>query len=307
MGASWLERVQAGELLLLDGGMGTELRRRGIAMSGSAWSGTAARDHVSELASLHRDYITAGADIITTNTFATTRFVLEAAGCADEFTTINRNAVRVARAARDAAASRFVAVAGSLSCFPPRFDPGAYPSPVVEQAAYHELAQLLADEGVDLIALEMIEDAEHGLRALDAALATHLPVMLGLSVRRRGRGLVAYDYPQRALDAYLGPLLERGPAVVAVMHTPPDVVGDALDALAAAGWHGPTGAYPELGTVAAPGAPRGAVPSPAAFAAMAHRWVDRGVRLLGGCCGARPEHIAALAGLRAELRRVGQP
>jgi len=303
MCASWLDRLRAGELLLLDGGTGTELRRRGIELSSRVWSGTAARDYATELESIHGDYIAAGADIITTNTFATTRFVLEAAGCADEFATINRNAVRAAQAACDAVPSRSVAVAGSLSCFPPRFDPDAYPSPAAEQAAYRELAQLLADEGVDLIALEMIQDVEHGLRALDAALATRLPVMLGLSVRRHGSRLVAYDYPQRGLDAYLGPLLERGPAVAAIMHTPPEVVGDALDALAAAGWRGPMGAYPELGTVPGPDAPRGVTPSPAAFAATARRWVDRGVRLLGGCCGAGPEHIAALAALRAELRR----
>jgi len=305
MRASWLERVRAGELLLLDGGTGAELRRRGIALSGSSWSGTAARDHASELGSIHRDYIAAGADIITTNTFATTRFVLDAAGCADEFAMINRNAVHAATTARAACVARSVAVAGSLSCFPPRFDPDAYPPPAIEQAAYRELAQLLADEGVDLIALEMIQDAEHGLRALGAAAATRLPVMLGLSVRRHGGRLVAYDYPQRPLDSYLGPLLERAPAVVAIMHAAPDVVGDALDALGAAGWRGPIGAYPELGTAPGAGVPRDATLTPAAFAAVARGWVDRGVRLLGGCCGAGPEHIAAVAALRAELRRGG--
>jgi len=69
-----------GGTLVLDGGTGSELRRRGMALEGTDWSALAPLTHYDLLRAIHADYIDAGADVITTNTFATTRFVLEAAG-----------------------------------------------------------------------------------------------------------------------------------------------------------------------------------------------------------------------------------
>ena len=94
-------KLARGGTLLLDGGTGTELRRRGMALSGAAWSALASLTHYELLRTIHSDYIAAGADVITTNTFATTRFVLEAAGHRDEFALINARAVAAARDARE--------------------------------------------------------------------------------------------------------------------------------------------------------------------------------------------------------------
>jgi S-methylmethionine-dependent homocysteine/selenocysteine methylase len=295
---AWLDRLRAGDIVVLDGAIGGELRRRGVDLSGEVWSALAARDHTGVLREIHADYIRAGADIVTTNTFSSARYVLESAGLGHEFAEINRQAVAAALAARTDVAERPVAIAGSISCFPPRFDPMRYPERDEERNAYRELAAFLAGAGVDLLAVEMIQDIAHGALALDAALETGLPVCLGLSVRSSTDGLSAYDDPARPFESLLGPLLERGPSVVAIMHTPVDVVGEALDAVVGAGWDGPLGAYPELGAVPGLGAPRGTMTSPIELAAAAAGWVDAGVRLLGGCCGAGPEHIAALAAIR---------
>jgi S-methylmethionine-dependent homocysteine/selenocysteine methylase len=298
METAWLERLRDGRIVVLDGATGGELRRRGVELSSEVWSALAARDHVGVLREIHADYIRAGADIITTNTFSSSRYVLENAGLGHQFAEINRRAVAAALAARTDVEERSVAIAGSMSCFPPSFDPTRYPSRDAEREAYRELAALLAEEGVDLLALEMIQDVEHGGLALDAALETGLPVCLGLSARSSSDGLTAYDDPAQPLETLLRPLLERGPSVVAIMHTPVAVVGDALAAVVAAGWEGPLGAYPELGAEPGLGAPTGATTSPIEHATAAAGWVDAGVRLLGGCCGAGPEHIAALAAIR---------
>ncbi len=291
----WLERLHRNDIVLIDGGTGSELRRRGIALSATAWSGLASREHRTTLREIHADYIRAGADIVTTNTFATTRFVLDAAGCAASFETLNRSAVEAAVEARDEVADRPVAIAGSISCLPPGFDDRAYPSAAIERSAYAELAQLLAALGVDLIALEMIQDLEHGQRALEAARATGLPVCLGVSARRTGSGLGCFDYPDRDFEAVVESLVAFGPAVLNVMHTRPDDVGAALEA-GMRHWPGPLGVYPELGD-------RGAADtvSPEALTALALGWVGAGARLLGGCCGAGPAHIAALAEARPRL------
>ena len=161
--------------LIIDGGTGAELRRRGFPLHGDTWSALAALTHYDLLRSVHSDYLAAGADVVTTNTFASTRFVLAAAGCEAEFETINRRAIEAAREARELA-GRDVTIAGSLSCLPPRFDRKGYPPAVREAAAYQELANLLAAGGVDVIALEMLEDTEHARLACAAARATGLPV-----------------------------------------------------------------------------------------------------------------------------------
>ncbi|NIW23676.1 MAG: hypothetical protein GWN29_03475, partial [Gammaproteobacteria bacterium] len=287
------------DVVLMDGGTGSELQLRGVSMSPTAWSGLAARENYATLRSIHADYIRAGADIITTNTFATTRFVLEAAGCGAAFDALNRSAVEAALESRELMADRSVAIAGSMSCLPPRFDGEAYPCASIEHDAYRELAQLLADLGVDLIALEMIQDIEHGQRAMEAALSTGLPVCLGVSARRIDTRLACFDYPDREFGPVVDGLVSLGPTVVNVMHTPPDDIGAALESVKRR-WDGPLGAYPELGDLAMLDQSTARL-SPVDFVEMAVGWVGYGARLLGGCCGAGPDHIAALAEARSRL------
>ena len=300
MERDWLERLNRDDIVLIDGGTGSELHRRGVAMSPTAWSGLAPLEHSGTLRAIHADYVRAGADIITTSTFGTTRFVLDAAGHGSAFEDLNRSAVEAALEARELAAENPVAIAGSISCLPPDFDDEAYPSAKVERDAYEELAGLLAALGVDLIALEMIQDVEHGTRALEAALTTGLPVCLGVSARHVGVRLGCFDYPDRSFDGIVDNLAALGPAAINVMHTPPEDVDEAL-AVVDRHWEGPLGAYPELGDPAAVGWRFADGLAPEALADLAVDWVRRGARLLGGCCGTGPEHIAALARARPRL------
>ncbi|NDB26813.1 MAG: homocysteine S-methyltransferase family protein, partial [Actinobacteria bacterium] len=112
-------RLDAGEVIVLDGATGTELQRRGAQMDPSAWCGPASLNNSELLTQVHLDYINAGADVITANTFASSRLMLTPAGFADRVEEINRIAVEAALRARDLATekspSRKIAVAGSLS------------------------------------------------------------------------------------------------------------------------------------------------------------------------------------------------
>jgi homocysteine S-methyltransferase len=283
MTTSWSERVRAGETLVLDGGVGTELRRRGVALDAAAWSGPASLAHADALRAIHADYIAAGADVVTTNTFASTRFVLASAGLEARFEALNRSAVAAAADAR-AASGRPVAIAGSISCLPPRFEVGAYPRAADERAAYRELGVLLVDAGVDLLALEMLEDEEHAARACEAVMDLGVPVWVGVSCRLDGGRLVAYDFPETALDAVLSAVLPFRPAAVNVMHSPLAAIAPALRAVRAR-WDGVAGAYPEID----------AAVSPLALASAAREWIAAGARIVGGCCGSTPAHIARVA------------
>ncbi len=307
MESTWIEKLRSDEILIIDGGTGSELQRRGVAMDAHAWSGAAALRHEQLLREIHRDYIRAGADVITTNTFGTTRFILAAAGLEARFEAINRATIRAAREARDAAADRPVAIAGALSCLPPGMDTAAYPDGRTELDGYRELACLLAEEGADLIALEMMEDTVHASMAMTAALETGLPVWLGVSTRLAsdGTSLVGFDFPETLLREPLDTLIPMKPTVVNVMHTPPEATGLALDEVRRR-WSGPMGAYPELGDFAPPDWQFTRQLSPDEFVSRSIGWVRRGARLLGGCCGTMPEHIRALKAAEAELRAARQ-
>ena len=307
MESFWIDKLLADEILIIDGGTGSELQRRGVAMDANAWSGAAALGHEGLLRQIHADYIHAGAEVITANTFGTTRFVLASAGLDEEFERINRRAMRAAREARDDAATGPVAIAGSLSCLPPRNDPAGYPEPRLELDDYRELAELLAAEGADLIALEMMEDTIHARMAMAAAVETGLPVWLGVSTRMSEAGdrLVGFDFPETPLADPLEALVPMQPAVVNVMHTPPEAVGPALDELKRL-WDGPCGVYPELGDFEAPDWQFTQQLTPGEFVSLATEWVRQGARLLGGCCGTLPEHILALKEAEQDLRAARQ-
>jgi S-methylmethionine-dependent homocysteine/selenocysteine methylase len=288
--AAWLEALARCGTLVLDGGTGSELRRRGVPLDPVVWSALAPLTHYDLLRAIHADYIAAGARVVTTSTFATTRFVLEAAGRGDDFATVNERAVAAAREARDAS-GREVAIAGSISCFPPGFDVHAYPDENAESAAYRELAETLAEAGVDLLLLEMMQEARHAPLACAAARAVGLPVWLGVSCRvGAGDTLVGFDFPLVPLAATLDVLLPFAPDAVAVMHSPIAAVTPALQEIRTR-WHGPLGAYPEIGD----GSAAAETVTPDELAAHARAWIDAGARIVGGCCGTQPAHIRALA------------
>src|SRR5262249_20528882 len=99
-------RLASGELVIIDGGMGSQLQAEGVPMDHLAWSARANLDQPDVVQRVHEAYIGAGAEVIIANTFAASRAALEPAGLGGRVAEANRNAARPARAARDAAATR---------------------------------------------------------------------------------------------------------------------------------------------------------------------------------------------------------
>ena len=301
MERGWLEQLEAGEIVLIDGGMGTELQRRGVPMSEIAWSGAAVLSHPDVVRETHEDYIHAGARVIITNTFGSTRQMLEPAGFGYQVGTVHRTAVALARQARENVGIPGVAVAGSISTEPPRFDRDAFLEPEQELAAYREAASLLAESGADLIALEMIIETEHAARAMHAAKETGLPVWLGAGCKKtEDCRIVSFDHPDIVFTTILDALIPLGPAVVKIMHSEISAIPEASDLVRERG-AGPIGVYPEAGYFAPPNWHWNDVISPENLVREALGWVESGVRLLGGCCGTSPEHIRAFQAAMPEL------
>ena len=110
-------RMDNGEVIILDGAIGTELQAMGVPMHPASWAGPGNYTHAATVRQMHERYIRAGADIITTNTFNTVRPALEVSGYGDMVREINTRAVDAALEARDrAAGDRAVFIAGSISC-----------------------------------------------------------------------------------------------------------------------------------------------------------------------------------------------
>jgi S-methylmethionine-dependent homocysteine/selenocysteine methylase len=298
-------RLGEGGIIILDGGTGTELERRGVPMDPEAWCGPASLEHLDTLEAIHWDYIAAGADIITANTFASSRLMLRAAGLAAHVEEINRAAVRAALRAREASGNASVVVAGSLSHMVPLARGTAEPdlARVPDEAemteAFGELAALLVEEGCDLILLEMMNHPNRMPAAFMAATATDRPVWAGFSVRRGDDARVLSFAPDMDIpfEETVRILADFEVAVAGVMHSPSNIIADAI-AILRDTFDGPLMAYPDSGYFKMPNWQFEHVIPPHELREFAEGWVVGGVQVLGGCCGLSPEHIAAIAQLK---------
>jgi homocysteine S-methyltransferase len=303
-------RIANSQVVILDGGVSTELQRRGVPIDPVAWFGRANFEHADVVQALHEDYIRAGAQVIIANTHSTSRAALEPAGLGDKVADANRLAVAAALRARDAVATGPVAVAGSISSFIPAAMGSDDHTDLRGARAFAEQATLLADSGVDLIALEMMDSTCYGMEAIEAATATGLPVWLGMSPIRfpSGRlGMYSADAPciaptagsedgdsfERLVEAYAssGARLDA----VILMHVKLDVIQDALGIVRSCFPSLPLGVYAEVGEWQAPNWVFDEQVSPAAYLKDALGWAEAGVQLIGSCCGTGPDYIRALA------------
>ena len=319
------KKIAHGDVIVLDGATGTEIERLGGKMDAAAWCAVANMNDPEKVQQVHEAYMRAGADVITTNTFATCRHVLAGTGLDNDTIAINQQAVTLARNARDAVApSRPVAIAGSMSntvAWQPGFispDPRFIPTERQEIANYREMANTLADSGVDFLILEMMLDIDHASRALEAAVATGLPVWVGVSCSLEDDGaVVGWDLATQGritadhtpplplpLDEIIDALQKIGGDVFGIMHSTVEATTPGLQVLCER-WTGPVMAYPEATCSAQPPTDQtdrlpppsfldsGTV-SPEIFAEACRGWIDQGVQIIGGCCGTTIEHMQAM-------------
>jgi len=292
-----VERLGRGEVVILDGAMGTELQRRGVPMDRVAWSGAAIATHPQIVRAIHEDYIRAGADIIITNTFGASRHVLEPAGLGERVGELNRTAVTLARESCEVAGDgRPLYVAGSISSFLPENATLAELPAEIARANYREQADNLAEAGADFIILEMMMDATNTIFAIEAASATGLPVWVGFSCRlaKEGEDVVFW---QGGRDTDFAPAFEKamaaGGVVAGVMHSEVETLVPALSVVLSR-WSGPVSAYAHSGHFAMPDWQFVDVISPEGYLAAAEQWVAMGAQIIGGCCGIGPDHIRLL-------------
>ncbi len=291
------DRLDKGEVIILDGAMGTELQARGVPMDRAAWCGAALATHAEVIQEIHEDYIRAGADVIITNTFGASRHVLEAVDLDGRFPELIHRAVALAREAiARAADGRRVWIAGSISNFTAENVDDNTPPPEVAKANYREQSELLAEAGADLIALEMMQDTEHSRYAIEAAAATGLPVWVGFSCKIGADGETVVFWkpgPEVSFEDSFDLLMSAGGTLAGVMHSEIETMAPALD-IVVKKWPGAVAAYPHRGHFIMPQWQFVDAISPADYLAEAKKWIARGAQVIGGCCGIGPDHIRLL-------------
>ena len=283
-----------GAPVIIDGGMGTQLQQSGIPMDGKVWSGRAVLSHPDAVRQAHEAFVRAGAEIIITNTFATARHMLEPGGFGDYVKDINLDAVKLAQQARDNLEKPSIAIAGSICEWAPTDDPRWHNAKAVGESV-REQADLLAEAGVDLIALEMCEIIDLSVATIEAALEPGLPIWIGMSAKtHRGcDSLAVFDDPALDFDSLVKALANYPAMIMNIMHTPITDIDESLS-IVKKYWQGPIGVYPESGYFTMPDWNFVDIIGSDELTDLAQGWLDQGVRLLGGCCGLGPEHIASL-------------
>jgi S-methylmethionine-dependent homocysteine/selenocysteine methylase len=286
---SILDRLREEPVLLLDGAMGTELFRRGIETRLPSWSAQALIENPTIVREVHEDYIRAGSEIITTNTFRTTSRALGKANLSHRAKELSQLAVSLAKQARDNCANKPVWVAGSVAPLEDCYEPGLTPDSETAFQEHSELIGWLVEAGVDLILIETMNTIRETVAAARAAATSGLPVFISWTCAPDGNILSG----ESLNDAILS-LEQYKPSAFLVNCTPAKDIATALRKMREAA-KVPIGAYANIGK------PEPIYGwefthelDPSAYAFEAEDWVREGANVIGGCCGTTPEHISTL-------------
>jgi len=286
--------------VLLDGGLGRELRFRGVAVPGTIWSSGALLTDPAVVRQIHLDYIAAGADIITANTYGIIRGDLAKEGIEDRFAELNTFACELAKQARDQS-SRRVMIAGSLPPLGGSFRPDLVGISSKIETLYEEQAELLAPH-VDLLLCETMSSAAEGRAAAKAACGTGKPVWVAWTLHEDQSGNLRSGESITDAVQVLKGLPVRGflancCAPESVTRAIPSLI--ATDTEWIGGYANTFTPIPQDWELDGEKETDGSLTlrsdlDPESYAAHVTKWLKAGAIVVGGCCGTRPSHITKI-------------
>lgn len=283
------------ELLLADGAIGTLLVTRGADPSVSKSSlNVVAPESVAEV---HDDYVAAGVRILTTNTWDANRVKLKQKDWADSLEKINREGVRLARAA---ASGEHVYVAGSVGPLGALVKPYGQLSLSQVREIFEEQIRLLLEEGVDFLLLETFSNLLEAAEAVRAArgLSGDVPVLAQMTFFGDGRTAFGENVAEALKTLVLAGADGAGINCTLGPQETLDVFKNVASAVPV-----PLSAMPNAGY---PTVIRGRNvynASPDYFREYAGEFAQLGAAVIGGCCGTTPEHIRAMAAALSGVTR----
>ena len=285
----FLERLNAGEIMVADGATGTNLQAMGIK------PGTPPEDLVMDdpdtILKLASAFVEAGSDIILTCTFGGTRLRMAESKYADRAPEVNKRAVELARKA--ASTRTGVLVAGSMGPTGALMKPFGPMSPEDALATYAEQARALAEGGVDLLLIETMFAFDETNAAFEGARSvTDLPIVVSFSYDRGVRTMMGVK-PKDVIKTYV----EKGAALVGAncgttLENMEKVISEYTETVPGFPlWAKPNAGLPRMDVET-----ETAVYdlTPEKMGEFAKKYVPLGARVVGGCCGSTPEHVAGI-------------
>ncbi|MCY3797233.1 MAG: bifunctional homocysteine S-methyltransferase/methylenetetrahydrofolate reductase [Chloroflexi bacterium] len=288
---SFRERLASGAPILADGAMGTMLHHESQARADACFDAMNVEDPEMVLA-IHKAYVAAGADLIATNSFGANSFKLANAGRAGNVELYNRRGVELARLAIAESERDDVYIAGSVGPLGVGIYPYGRLSQEEAKTAFAVQLFALVSAGVDAIQFETFSEHKELLLAISVLreLDADLPIIAQATFYHENLSYAGYPPARVANDLYrsgadvIGVNCGSGPAGIAevlrqMRYAAPDAVFSAM----------PNAGFPEV--------VGGRILYPATaeyFADCATTFVNIGATVIGGCCGTRPEHIAAM-------------
>ncbi|SHI43456.1 homocysteine S-methyltransferase [Shimia gijangensis] len=284
-------------VILKDGGTGQELIKRSSMPPHPLWSAKVMMEEPEVVQGVHEDFIRAGARMITLNNYSATPERLAREGVPELFLTLQKQAIALVQAAREATGVDTVRIAG---CLPPLH--GSYRPDMARShddllPAYREIAAPQVD-ACDVFLCETLSSVAEVTAAAQAGVETGVPTWVSMTLNDDDSGtLRSGETLEAALDALDG----MGHTGIMLNCSKPEVVDANLGALLAR--NKPVGAYAngftgidalEIGGTVSELKARQDL-TPEAYAEFAMGWVKMGATFTGGCCEVGPAHIAALA------------
>ena len=301
---SVLQRLSDGEVLLVEGAMGTEQQNRGLEQGdcGEEWN----VDRPDLVMDIHRSYLKVGADLIYTNTFGATELRIAEHRVKgrleglrkygidpDDLQEVSRQVnLYGAKLAREAAVEETCLVAGNIG---PSVGDKLINEVLTEEAvvaAYRDQGLFLREGGVDLLAIETVFDPQELMLVLRAVEDLRLPILVSFAITRRNHvgqpvtdfGILVEQIPELCPDADIvgincGQDIDLTLEAVGLLRTVTDK---------------PVLAKPNAGI---PEYVKGKIVyslGPGDLVDYARRFLDAGANIIGGCCGTTPGHIAAM-------------
>jgi homocysteine S-methyltransferase len=290
MERDFLEMVQAGPVVF-DGAIGTQLYERGVYINKSFDDANLTKQDL--VRSVHEEYLQAGADVLTTNTFGSNRIKLRRHGLEEQVEAINKAGVEIARSV----AEDLAFVAGSVG--PTGVTPTVLTDGELDEirAAYREQVRALAEAGADLLVFETFRQLSEMRIALEAAREVcDLPIVAQMAFDSE---LATGDGADPDRVALL--LKEWGADVIgANCMEGPKVIYDVVEQMLGHG--APVIAQPNAGYPRKVDERLVYMATPEYFGVYARRFFKMGVGLVGGCCGTGPAHVRKIA---AAARMMG--
>jgi methionine synthase I (cobalamin-dependent)/5,10-methylenetetrahydrofolate reductase len=276
-------------LVLLDGAMGSLIYERGVFIDKCYDELNLSRPEL--IRSIHEDYIRSGAKVIETNTYGANRYKLKSHNLLDQLEEINRKGVILAREAAGGNAY----VGGSMGPLGVEIEPWGEISLEQVFEAFAEQAGCLAMAGVDLFILETIQDIREMEQAIRAVRSiSGLPVVAMMTVGEDGKTRYGLD-----LDDVTCRLLASDAAVIGLNCTVgPKLMLDFVERMIAVSDR-PICIMPNAGRPQYTDGRMIYLSTPEYFSVYTKRFIEKGVRMMGGCCGTTPEHIARMANVLA--------